>query len=155
MAAGDLFQAERRAATVARRDRFADKADIDMTPMIDMTCLLLIFFMLTNSFESQKDLNVPEAEHGVGVESAVATFITLEQPAEPGGPVRVLLGDVGGEPGDLEAVRRWVADGLAQGRRLVVIKAEGRVPHREVRRVAEAAAAVEGVTLHFGVREKQ
>jgi len=88
MAAGDLFQAERRAATVARRDRFADKADIDMTPMIDMTCLLLIFFMLTNSFESQKDLNVPEAEHGVGV--AKVRWLALDRSAAELAAMRVI-----------------------------------------------------------------
>jgi biopolymer transport protein ExbD len=34
-------------------------ADIDMTPMIDMTFLLLIFFMVTASYRIQKSLDFP------------------------------------------------------------------------------------------------
>lgn len=36
-----------------------DEADLDMTPMIDVTFLLLIFFMVTASFHLQKGLNFP------------------------------------------------------------------------------------------------
>jgi biopolymer transport protein ExbD len=39
-----------------------DDADMDMTPMIDVTFLLLIFFMVTASFHLQKGLNFPPSE---------------------------------------------------------------------------------------------
>ena len=37
-----------------------DFGDLDMTPMIDVTFLLLIFFMITASFSLQKTLQVPK-----------------------------------------------------------------------------------------------
>ncbi|MDX1948759.1 MAG: biopolymer transporter ExbD [Pirellulaceae bacterium] len=40
----------------------SQEADMDMTPMVDVTFLLLIFFMVTASFTMQKSLNVPKPE---------------------------------------------------------------------------------------------
>ena len=42
----------------ARRDR-SDQAEMDMTPMVDVTFLLLIFFMITAAFALQKAIEVP------------------------------------------------------------------------------------------------
>ena len=36
--------------------------DLDMTPMVDVTFLLLIFFMVTAAFSLQKSINVPTPE---------------------------------------------------------------------------------------------
>lgn len=38
------------------------EADMDMTPMVDVTFLLLIFFMVTASFTMQKSLSIPKPE---------------------------------------------------------------------------------------------
>ena len=40
----------------------SDDDDLDMTPMIDVTFLLLIFFMVTASFTLQKSIEQPQAE---------------------------------------------------------------------------------------------
>jgi biopolymer transport protein ExbD len=36
-----------------------DQEEMDLTPMVDMTFLLLIFFMITASFSIQKSMEVP------------------------------------------------------------------------------------------------
>jgi biopolymer transport protein ExbD len=41
--------------------------EMDMAPMIDVTFLLLIFFMLTNSLANPSPMDVPTAVHGRGV----------------------------------------------------------------------------------------
>jgi len=41
------------------RPRAASKEDMDMTPMVDVTFLLLIFFMITASFSVQKSIQRP------------------------------------------------------------------------------------------------
>lgn len=38
------------------------EAEMDMTPMVDVTFLLLIFFMVTASFTMQKSLNIPKPQ---------------------------------------------------------------------------------------------
>lgn len=37
-----------------------DQGELDMTPMVDVTFLLLIFFMVTASFSLQKSIRVPQ-----------------------------------------------------------------------------------------------
>lgn len=49
-------------ALIFRKDRKSLEAEMDMTPMVDVTFQLLIFFMLTASFTMQKSLNVPKPE---------------------------------------------------------------------------------------------
>ena len=38
------------------------ESELDMTPMVDVTFLLLIFFMITASFNLQKQVQVPPAQ---------------------------------------------------------------------------------------------
>jgi len=47
---------------IFRPDRKGQESEMDMTPMVDVTFLLLIFFMVTASFTMQKSLNVPKPE---------------------------------------------------------------------------------------------
>jgi biopolymer transport protein ExbD len=42
--------------------RSLPEAEMDMTPMVDVTFLLLIFFMVTASFAMQKSLNIPKPQ---------------------------------------------------------------------------------------------
>jgi biopolymer transport protein ExbD len=48
---------------LARRlDKNRDDPEMDMTPMVDVTFLLLIFFMITAAFALQKSLEVPPVD---------------------------------------------------------------------------------------------
>ncbi len=47
------------AVTTFRRPKQRDDGDMDMTPMVDVTFLLLIFFMITASFSVQKAFKTP------------------------------------------------------------------------------------------------
>lgn len=55
------------------RDAGANQADadneMDMTPMVDVTFLLLIFFMITAAFALQKAIEVPPASDDVAAQS--------------------------------------------------------------------------------------
>src|SRR5262249_53154898 len=98
-------------------------------------------------------VDVPPARHGVGVEESAATFLTLTQPAAPGGEARLLLGHGSGPVATLDQAREAVAGGAKEGRRKVILQAAGEVPHGEVLKVAAAVAQVEGITVHVGVQE--
>jgi biopolymer transport protein ExbD len=54
------LSAPSRGSLLSRRKR--EEAEMDMTPMVDVTFLLLIFFMVTASFTMQKSLNIPKPE---------------------------------------------------------------------------------------------
>lgn len=48
--------------TLGHRRRKLDSGDLDITPMIDVTFLLLIFFMVTASFSLQKSIEMPRQQ---------------------------------------------------------------------------------------------
>ena len=50
------------AAVAFRSDKHDRDAEMDMTPMVDVTFLLLIFFMVTAAFTMQKSFEVPISE---------------------------------------------------------------------------------------------
>jgi biopolymer transport protein ExbD len=128
---------------------------IDMTPMVDVVFQLMTFMLFSVQMSASEKVDVPAARHGVGVEESAATFLTLLKPAAPGAEPRLLLGNGEGAAASLDQARKAVADGIREGRRKVVLQADGAVPHGEVLKVAGAMSEVEGITLHIGVQEAE
>jgi biopolymer transport protein ExbD len=136
-----------------RAKRKGLEGELDITPMIDCTFLLLIFFMVTSTMQSTADLDLPAAVNSIGVETDGAAIITLFA-AQPQQPPRIVLGDVKGEESDLEGVRRYVSQAVADGKRKIVVKAEGDVSHKDVNEVARIIGGVEGAEFYIGVGDK-
>ena len=68
-----------------RRDQGqGDTEDLDMTPMVDVTFLLLIFFMITAAFALQKAIEVPPTR-----QDQAATTQTIEELEDDSIVVRV------------------------------------------------------------------
>ena len=130
------------------------EGDLDITPMIDVTFLLLIFFMVCSTMQGKPDIDVPVAIHSIGIDAAGAAVVTILAPASSAESPRIVLGDVKGDEGDLNDVRRYVEDQVREGKHKVVLKAEGDVPHGLVEEVAKAIKSVEGVELFMGVGDK-
>lgn len=128
---------------------------IDMTPMVDVVFQLMTFMLFSVQMTGGEKVDVPAARHGVGVEETSATFLTMLKPAVAGAEPRVILGNGGGPPVTLDQVKKAVADGVRDGKRKVVLQADGAVPHGEVLKLAAAVTEVEGVTLHIGVQEPE
>jgi biopolymer transport protein ExbD len=133
--------------------------DLDMTPMIDCTFLLLIFFTVGATIESPAAVELPPARYGTSVDPDQSAVITLAQSNEAGDAF-IYLADgkngpavSGDDASQADQVRQYVEGLFTSGRTNVLIKAERSVLHRHVSRVAAAAAEVEGVTLHAAVLE--
>jgi biopolymer transport protein ExbD len=128
---------------------------IDMTPMVDVVFQLMTFMLFSVQISGGEQVEVPPARHGVGVEESAATFLTLLRPARPGAEPKLVLGLGDGPAATPEEIRAYVADGLKQGWRKVILQADGAVPHGAVLKIAAAVAELEGITLHIGVQEAQ
>jgi biopolymer transport protein ExbD len=79
--AGNLNQVEAAPTDAQQEDvvfpeRDVLEAEMDMTPMVDVTFLLLIFFMVTAAFSLQKSLQIPKPEPSE--EAASRSFQELE-----------------------------------------------------------------------------
>ena len=142
-----------RNANPRSRPRDRGDADLDLTSLIDVVFLLLIFFMITSTMDVDKDFEVPQARSGKGVESEFATFVTLLEPKTPRGASVMILGNVDGVEGDIESVRQHVEQGVSEGRKSVIIKAEKKVRSRDVLRVAQLVGGIEGGELFIAVQE--
>jgi biopolymer transport protein ExbD len=128
---------------------------IDMTPMVDVVFQLMTFMLFSMQMTGGETVDIPPARHGVGVEESAATFLTLLKPQGSDGAPRILLGNGKGPDVSLEQAKQAAAAGLREGKRKVVLQADGAVPHGEVLKVAAAVTEVEGVTLHIGVQEPE
>jgi len=150
---------EEETGPVLPRRPVRDTAEMDITPMIDITFLLLIFFLVCSTANMQTAVELPPARHGTGVSDRSSVIITVADRGGPG-PAQVFLAD--GRKGtplsddeDLQAdeIAQKVEQGLMEGKSTVLIKAEKGVKHGEVWRVESAAGRVEGVKLHVAVLE--
>jgi biopolymer transport protein ExbD len=144
---------------VLARRRLPIDNNLDMTPMIDVTFLLLIFFLVASVPDVRAALELPAAEHGVAVGSREALIVRIVQGAGSRDDAAVFLGDdkgaspLAGSPAERQAaVRAAAEDAARRGLRHVLIEADKHMRHRQVVRYVRAAS-VPGVSVDFAVRE--
>lgn len=142
-----------------RHRRFKEDSELDITPMIDVTFLLLIFFLVASVPDPDTSVELPPARYGKGVSERTSIILTIGSSGADGGAL-VYEGDgTGGTrlSDDLaqqeQQIQNWVQAGVAEGKGTILIKAERDVKHREVARVAAAAAAVAQIGLNVAVYE--
>ena len=154
-----LEEEEEEEGPVLPRRPVSDTAEMDITPMIDITFLLLIFFLVCSTASVQSAIELPPARHGTGVSDRTSVVLTV---ADRGGagPALVYLAD--GKKGkplsddeDLRAaeITQAVEQGMQAGKSTVLIKAEKGVKHGDVWRVETAVGRVEGARLYVAVLE--
>lgn len=66
-----------------------DDGELDMTPMVDVTFLLLIFFMVTASFSLQKSIQVPRQS------SDLPSMSNVEEESEELDPIELEINEMG------------------------------------------------------------
>jgi biopolymer transport protein ExbD len=118
----------------------------DFTAMIDMTFILLAFFIVTSTMEVSSTLTLPPARSGEGLKDK-ATIISIWY---DGDTPEVYLADArSGSPATMTEVTAYVAEGVTQQRTKVLIKADRETPSGFVEDVARAAGRAEGVQGFF------
>jgi biopolymer transport protein ExbD len=142
-----------------RRRLSDDDIDMDITPMIDMTFLLLIFFLVSSTPDQQTAIDLPEAHHGVTVSQLESVTFTLAEGGISVAPAFAADGRIPGTelPDELDArrdrVRELVEKGFRDDKSNVLIKGDKNVAHRDVAQLVKAASQVPGVKIHLAVME--
>ncbi len=122
---------------MTRRKALAE-ASVELTPLIDVVLLLLIFFMVSATFirESQLGIELPAASG----EPRAMHPATVEVAVDRGGAYRVNGNPVAGDsPPDLLAAMVEARDKSSPGKVRLVIAADARSTHRAVVMALEAA----------------
>lgn len=124
-----------------------DDTDINLTPLIDVVFLLLIFFMVSTTFKDDARLriNLPEAD-GQAVSAAEPEM--LEIVIDRAG--RFYVDDRAVTDRSLKTLKRAMSDALGEHETLpLLIKADGETPHQAVMRVLDAAGQMNLVQVSF------
>lgn len=135
-----------------KKKKKPEDVDLDITPMIDVTFLLLIFFMVTSTMQATPDLDVPPTRHGEGVDKTLSSEITITASKTLGGEATITLD---GRQASLEEVKGYVMEGAQQGKMNAIIMADREVPEGVVMEVEKIIAEIDGMALHVGVRDKK
>ncbi len=152
--------------TIVRPRRAAPPdAEMDMTPMIDITFLLLIFFIVSSVVAQNDAVPLPVAQHGDAVSAHLSVIITVAETGD--GEAVIYKGDGIDEINRLtstdpvaqeQEMADYVAAGLAAApaKRYVLIKAAKGVKEKHISRVSHAVGRVENVqSLYFAVMEAE
>ena len=147
------------APTFPLRKRPTEEVDMDITPMIDLVFLLLIFFLVASTPDQRTAIDLPEARHGVAVTQSDAVIFTIAEGGVNIAPAYAADGRIPGTelPDDDEAraqrVRELVESGFRDDKTKVVVKGDRNVAHREVAKLIKAASQVNGIKLHLAVMD--
>lgn len=133
-------------------------SELDITPMIDITFLLLIFFLVSSKMTAEQAVELPKARHGNLVAGKEGVIVIMKRGS--GDQAQVLKAD--GDPfsADIEEqndeIAEYVRAGLDAGKKHVIIRAEGAVRHGEVNRISGAISESleEGTLINIAVMEQ-
>jgi len=114
-----------------------DEPDINLTPLIDVVFLLLIFFMVSTTFEQQSRIQIelPEAT----ADATAQEDDTLEILVDAQG--RYFIGDQQVINSELKTLKTAISKAVGnRGELPVTIRADANTPHQAVIRVLDAAS---------------
>jgi len=134
-----------------------EEADLDITPMIDVVFLLLIFFMVTSTMQGTPDKDIPPAYSGTNANAAGFVNITIFAPESSTSTGRIVLDDV---PVTLDQVKAELIQRTSLGGVKVMIYAERDVRSGTVGEVEQIIGEVASETekeilMNFAVRDKR
>ncbi len=132
--------------------------EMDMTALIDITFLLLIFFIVTSKLANEVTQPLPIARHGQLVATDKSIIICVR-----GGGDSVVVTRKDGTlfsiiPDQQAAeIEEYIQQGFNSGKTDVLIRADGSVPNGEVNRIKEIVSdnLEEGALISFGVMHEQ
>jgi len=138
-------------SSLTRRKSRAGDGDLDITPMIDVTFLLLIFFMVTSTMKATPDKDIPAAESGMraNLNDMIAVTILNSASSPEGGTI--MLDD---KIVTREELQARLTDEARGGAVRLMIYAERDVKSGFVGDVEDAVKTVDGdVGYQFAVQD--
>jgi biopolymer transport protein ExbD len=122
---------------VAMRRPTFDDSESDITPMIDMTFLLLIFFIVTSTMDPAEIGKIPAAKSGLNVPAEESAVLFLKTGSGGKANVSSFEGQEFSADEDTQTseIVEYVTDQLDRGKKQVMLFGDGDVQVGEVTRV--------------------
>jgi biopolymer transport protein ExbD len=137
-----------------RKKKPEPDTEIDITPMIDVTFQLLIFFMVTSTMQGNPPAEIPKSMSGGSIEMAKVINIVIKPPVSA--TVDPVI-EIDKKPLTLEELRARINDaaGAATQGIDLMIMADRTVPNRFTGEIESMIAEIPGVTYHFAVQDRR
>ena len=131
-----------------RPDR-KDELDLNITPLIDVVFLLLIFFMVSTTFERQSEISItlPRASESMQEVNTDVIHVAVDDQQ------RIYINEILLVNSQLETIREALqrqADGVIEP--AIVISADTNATHQSVVRVMDAARQLSLTTITFSTQ---
>ena len=131
------------------RSRSHSETDINITPLIDVVFLLLIFFMVSTTFEHESELRIvlPEASEQQAEVREDIILVSIDANEQ------IYIDDEPLAGTDIAAITAALSEQTReQAAAPVVIRADAAVSHQAVIRVMDAARRIGLVNITFATR---
>ncbi len=127
-----------------------DEVDLDLTPLIDVVFLLLIFFMVSTTFEHNSEINITLPSSSKEVKEAKPDAVNVGLDAQG----NVYINDKSLVNAQLETIKAALSDALVGlDEPPVIISADSNATHQSVVRVMDAARQLGLVKITFATQD--
>jgi biopolymer transport protein ExbD len=143
---------------IARRPDF-ETPEFDITAMVDLVFMMNIYFLVTFVTVAMGELNLPSATHATPLDGETAVIFTLARSLDGKGAI-LYVGDgtktdpINDPAQQEQKIQAALEQGIVDGKKSVLLKAEKKVRLADLFRVATAASS-EKLKLHVAVMEKE
>jgi len=143
---------------IARRPDF-ETPEFDITAMVDLVFMMNIYFLVTFVTVAMGEMNLPSATHAAPLDGDTAVILTLTRTLDGKGAILYVGDGTKTEPVNDAALQEQkiqaaVEQGVVDGKKAVLLKAEKKVRLADLFRIATAASS-EKLKLHVAVVEKE
>ncbi len=134
------------------RTQRKDDVDLDITPLIDVVFLLLIFFMVSTTFERQSEINItlPEASEEYTEVKPDAVIISVDSQGN------VFINEKALVNSQLITIRESIRDAVQDlDDPPIIISADAEATHQAVVKVMDAARQLGLLKITFAIQKIQ
>lgn len=132
-----------------------DDTEMDITPMIDITFLLLIFFLVCSTSSSSTGIELPDARFGEGISAKQSIIIkAMSQGANQDCLVILPNGERITNAEDQTArIPEYIENAKQdnEGKSQVMLMGAKNIKAKDLKRISTAVGQVEGIKLYLGV----
>jgi biopolymer transport protein ExbD len=137
-----------------RRSRALPDTEIDITPMIDVTFQLLIFFMVTSTMQGNPPADLPPAKSGGSIEVAKVINVVVKPAAVSGEGPQIEIDKKAVNLDELKLNLEEQAGARADGIHVMLL-ADRTMKNGDLNEIEVLLSEIPGVTYHFGVQDRR
>ena len=131
------------------RPKRSDDLDVNITPLIDVVFLLLIFFMVSTTFERESEINITLPEASEEFIEPLVESLTVDVDAQG----RIFINQQSLVNAQLRTIREALRDAIVDmNDPAVVINADAQATHQNIIKIMDAARQLGLVKITFATQ---